>query len=85
LKIIGKRIADVAILFFMGIDNDEGSLMAEIVGKVSNSVDWSIYLDYGQINGYYGQIKYYKGQIIIGVGQIFKSIFASGLSNYQVE
>ncbi|MCP3739714.1 hypothetical protein [Rossellomorea sp. BNER] len=37
-----------------------------------NSVDWSIYFDYGQIIGHFGQIKHYNGQIIIKNRQINK-------------
>ncbi|MBM7587535.1 hypothetical protein JOC86_004108 [Bacillus pakistanensis] len=39
-------------------------------------VDWSIYFDYGQINGHYGQINHYNGQIIVENGKIIKSILA---------
>ncbi|WP_205176286.1 hypothetical protein [Bacillus pakistanensis] len=48
--------------------------------KIPNFVDWSIYFDYGQINGHHGQIKHYNGQIIIRIGQIIKSALASGIT-----
>jgi hypothetical protein len=50
---------------------EKGSVDME-VRKMLNSVDWSIYFDYGQINGHYGQIKHYDGQIIIKNRQINK-------------
>jgi hypothetical protein len=47
-------------------------------------VDWSIYFDFGQINGYLGQIKRYIGQIIIEIGQIIKPIIASGKAKWLI-